>query len=159
MTGLTARAGRLTGVTILSYTGAMTIAGSTGRGAGRRERRWRILRWVAAAALLSVPWFTMQVSEEWTWRPASFVVFGAMLAGTVGLYELAVRATGSAAYRAAVAISVAAAFVLIWMSLAAGFIGSEDNPANLMYGGVFAVVAIGAIIARGAARTAWHRRS
>lgn len=146
---MTARAGRLTGVTFLSYTGAMTIAGSTGRGVMRRERRWRILRWGAAALLLSLPWFMMQVSDEWNWRPGSFAVLGAMLAGALGAYELAVRTTGSAAYRAGVAIAVAAAFVLVWMNLAAGVIGSEDNPANLMYGGVLAVGAFGAIIARG----------
>jgi hypothetical protein len=34
------------------------------------------------------------------------------------------------------------------MNLAVGIIGSEDNPANLMYGGVLAVGIIGAIIAR-----------
>lgn len=34
------------------------------------------------------------------------------------------------------------------MNLAVGIIGAEDNPANLMYGGVLAVGVIGAIIAR-----------
>jgi hypothetical protein len=34
------------------------------------------------------------------------------------------------------------------MNLAVGIIGSEDNPANLMYIGVLAVGTIGAIIAR-----------
>ena len=29
-----------------------------------------------------------------------------------------------------------AAFLLIWINLAVGIIGSEDNPANLMYGAV-----------------------
>jgi fatty acid desaturase len=34
------------------------------------------------------------------------------------------------------------------VNLAVGIIGSEDNPANLMYGGVLAVSAIGVSIAR-----------
>ena len=34
------------------------------------------------------------------------------------------------------------------MNLAVGIIGTEDNPANLMYGGVLAVGIVGAIIAR-----------
>lgn len=42
------------------------------------------------------------------------------------------------------------------MNLAVGIIGNEDNPANLMYGGVLAVAAIGAVVAgfrpRGMAR-------
>ena len=153
MTGMTApvmttRAGRLTGVTILSYTGAMTIAGNSGRGIARRERHWRILRWAAAAVLLSVPWFMMQVSDEWDWRPESFVLFGAMLAGALGAYELAVRMSGSWAYRAGAALAIATGFVLVWMNLAVGVIGPEDNPANLMYGGVLLVGAAGAVLAR-----------
>jgi hypothetical protein len=34
------------------------------------------------------------------------------------------------------------------MNLAVGIIGSEDNPANLMYGGVLAVAIVGAVVAR-----------
>ncbi len=52
------------------------------------------------------------------------------------------------AYRAAVGVALAAAFILVWMNLAVGLIGSEDNPANLMYGGVLAIGIIGALIAR-----------
>jgi hypothetical protein len=52
------------------------------------------------------------------------------------------------AYRFAVGVALAAAFILFWMSLAVGLIGSEDNPANLLYVGVLAVGIIGAIIAR-----------
>ena len=65
--------------------------------------------------------------------------------------------TGNSAYRAAVGLALAAALILVWMNLAVGLIGSEDNSANLMYGGVLAVGIIGAIIARfrphGMART------
>ena len=38
--------------------------------------------------------------------------------------------TGNSAYRAAVGVAIAAAFILVWMNLAVGIIGSEDNPAN-----------------------------
>ena len=55
---------------------------------------------------------------------------------------------GNTAYRAAVGVAVAAAFILIWMNLAVGIIGSEDNPANLMYVGVLAVGIVAAVIAR-----------
>lgn len=60
------------------------------------------------------------------------------------------------AYRFAVGMALAAAFLLVWINLAVGVIGSEDNPANLMYFGVLAIGFIGAIIAefrpRGMAR-------
>ncbi len=61
------------------------------------------------------------------------------------------------AYRFAVGVALAAAFLLVWMNLAVGLIGSEDNPANLMYFGVLAVGFIGAIIASSGHRE-WHAR-
>jgi hypothetical protein len=79
--------------------------------------------------------FAMQVTDEVAWDLADFAIFGAMLAGACGTYELAARMTGNGTYRAAVGVALAAAFVLVWMNLAVGVIGNEDNPANLMYGG------------------------
>ena len=61
---------------------------------------------------------------------------------------MATQKTGNHAYLAAVGVALAAAFVLIWLNLAVGIIGTEDNPANLMYGGVLAVGIIGAVIVR-----------
>jgi hypothetical protein len=52
------------------------------------------------------------------------------------------------AYRAAVGVALAAAFILVWLNLAVGVIGTEDDLANLMYVGVLAVGIIGAIVAR-----------
>ena len=71
-----------------------------------------------------------------------------MLLVACSTYELAARMTGNTAYRAAVGVAVAAGFILVWMNLAVGIIGSEENPANLMFGGVLAVGIIGALIAR-----------
>ncbi|WP_437663506.1 hypothetical protein [Sorangium sp. So ce1182] len=104
--------------------------------------------WGAAALVLLLPLVAMQFTEEVAWDLADFVIFGAMLVGACGTYELAARSTGNRAYRAAVGVALAAAFVLVWMNLAVGIIGNEENPANLMYGGVLAVGIIGAVIAR-----------
>ena len=52
------------------------------------------------------------------------------------------------AYRAAAGVAVVAAFILIWINLAVGIIGSEDNPANLLFGAVLAVGILGALIVR-----------
>jgi hypothetical protein len=124
--------------------------------AGGRRGRWRIAPWAIAALLLLLPLVAMQFTDEVAWDETDFIVFGAMLAGACGAWELAARMTGSAAYRAAVGVAVAAAFILVWMNLAVGIIGSEDNSANLMYGGVLAVAIVGAVIAgfqaRGMAR-------
>ena len=51
-------------------------------------------------------------------------------------------------YRLAVGVALAAVFMLIWLSLGVGIIGSDGDPANLMYFGVLAVGVIGVFIAR-----------
>jgi hypothetical protein len=56
---------------------------------------------------------------------------------------------GSTAYRLAAGLALAAAFLIVWLNVAAGLIGIEDDdPANLMYVGVLAIGFIGAITAR-----------
>lgn len=54
----------------------------------------------------------------------------------------------STAYRCAIGVALAAAFILVWLSLGVGIIGKDGDRANLMYFGVLAVGIIGAIIAR-----------
>jgi hypothetical protein len=101
-----------------------------------------------AALILLLPLVAMQFTDEVDWDETDFAVMGAMLFGACGTYELAARMTGNVAYRAGVGVAVVAAFILVWMNLAVGIIGSEDNPANLMYGGVLAVGIFGALIVR-----------
>lgn len=98
--------------------------------------------------LLLLPLIAMQFTDEVDWDETDFIVMGAMLFGACGVYELAARMSGNFAYRAAVGVAVVAAFLLIWINLAVGIIGSEDNPANLMYAGVLGVGLIGSLIAR-----------
>jgi hypothetical protein len=90
----------------------------------------------------------MQVTDEVAWDAADFAFAGALIVGTGMTYEVAAKMTGNTAYRAAVAVALAAAFLLVWVNGAVGIIGTEDNPANLMYGGVLAAGLIGAGIAR-----------
>ncbi len=124
------------------------MAGNTENGGGRRWSRWRIAAWTVAALILLLPLVAMQFTDEVNWEVADFVIAAALLVGVGVPYELAVRKTGNAAYRAAVGVALAAVFLLIWVNGAVGIIGSEDNDANLMYGGVLAVGVIGALIAR-----------
>jgi hypothetical protein len=124
------------------------MTGNAGAVGGWRGSRWRIAAWGTAALMLLLPLFAMQVTDEVDWDVADFALFGAMLVGAGGTFELAARMTGNNAYRAAVGVALAAAFILVWMNLAVGIIGNENNPANLMYGGVLAVGIIGAVITR-----------
>jgi hypothetical protein len=53
------------------------------------------------------------------------------------------------AYRIGAGIALATAFVIVWLTVALGLIGIEDDDrANVMYFGVLAIGFIGAIIAR-----------
>ena len=108
---------------------------------------WRKLGWGTAVALILLPLFAMQLTDEVAWDAADFVFAGALLAGTGATLELVARNT-SILYRAAVGVALAAAFILIWTNAAVGIIGDEGNDANLLYGGVLAVGVIGAVIAR-----------
>ena len=103
---------------------------------------------LAAALLLMLPLLAMQVTEHVQWDLADFVVAGALLVGTGVMYELAARKAANTAYRAAVGIALAGALILVWLNLAVGLIGTEDDRANLMYVGVLAVGIIGAALAR-----------
>lgn len=110
--------------------------------------RWRIVGWSAVALVLLAPLVAMQFTDEVNWTAGDFVFAGVVLGTVGGLLELTVRKSGDAAYRAGVGVALAAALLLVWLTGAVGIIGSEDNPANLMYGGVLAVGIIGALIAR-----------
>lgn len=114
----------------------------------KRGGRWTLLVWIAAALLLLTPAVAMRFTTEVAWTPFDFVVWGAILTLACGTFELAVRASGSLAFRAGVAVAVAIAFLVIWVSGAVGIIGDEDNPANLMFGGVLLVAAAGAYVGR-----------
>lgn len=127
-----------------------------GNSASGGWKLWRLVMWGGAAVLLLIPAVAMQFTNEVNWDETDFIVMGAMLAIACGTLELAVRASGDLAYRAAAAIAVVAAFLLIWINLAVGIIGSEDNPANLMYGAVIGIAVVGSAIALGnAVRLAW----
>ena len=73
---------------------------------------------------------------------------GALLFGTGLTYELVAKRMSTIAYRVAVGVALATAFILVWANLAVGIIGSENECANLMYIGVLAIGLIGALIAR-----------
>lgn len=118
---------------------------------GRRGIPWRLVGWGAVALILLLPLVTGA-----PWTLFDYIVAGGLLGGAGLVLELVVRTSGSLAYRAGAGLAVAAAFLLIWVNGAVGFLGSEDNPANLMFAGVIAIAVLGSVIARfRAAGMAW----
>jgi hypothetical protein len=104
--------------------------------------------WSSAAGLLLLPLLATRITDGVAWGLADFVLGGALVFGAGILCELAVWMSANRAYRAAVGVAVATAFVLVWANLAVGIIGSEDNPVNLMYWGLLALAVVAAGLAR-----------
>lgn len=103
---------------------------------------------LVTACLLLVPLVAMQFTDDVVWTVFDFVVAGALLFCTGLAYELVARRSSRIAYRGAVAVALGTALFLTWANLAVGIIGSENEPANLMYFGVLAVGIVGAFAAR-----------
>lgn len=112
------------------------------------DNAWRALLWGGAGTLLLLPWIAMQFTAEVNWTGFDFLVFGAMLATACIACEIAVRVSRSNLYRLAAAIAVGTGFLLVWVNLAVGIIGSEHNADNLVYASVLLVAVIGAAVAR-----------
>jgi hypothetical protein len=102
---------------------------------------------LGTVAILMIPFVGMRIAKDWNWSLFDFIVMGALIFGTGLTYVLISRKGGTMAYRIAVGTALAAAFLLVWLNLAVGLIGSEDNPANLMYFGVLAIGFLGTILA------------
>jgi hypothetical protein len=124
------------------------MASKANNGGSGRHIPWRILGWGAVAILILLPLVAMQFSSEVNWTASDFIFAAAMFGIAGGTFELAVRASGSRAYRAGAAIALLTAFLTIWINLAVGIIGNEGNPLNLMFFGVIAAAIVGAIVAR-----------
>lgn len=110
-----------------------------------RGTTFRRLVWGGAALLMLLPALAMQFTAEMNWNAADFIVWGAMLLVACVSYEIAARIARSNAYMAAAGVAVAGAFLMTWVNLAVGIIGSENNPANEMFFWVIAVGIIGAL--------------
>lgn len=120
------------------------------------NRRWsmllRIAAWGGGAVLYLIPVAAEQLWAEMAWTGEDFVAWAIMLLIALGGFELGMRASRDWAYRFGAFVAVGAAFLLVWVNLAVGVIGSEDNAANLMYGGVLAVGVLGTALVRAKAR-------
>ena len=111
--------------------------------------RGRWILWCGTAALMLLPVLAIRGTGEAAGEQrGDFVFLGVLLAGVGGAYELAARTSERSAYRVAVSLALASAILVTWMTLAVGIIGSEDHPANLMYGAVLAVPMTGAALVR-----------
>lgn len=104
---------------------------------------------VVPSCILLIPLAAMLFKVEgWAWSPADFVVIWFLIAGVMSAYRLVTSRAAGGVYRVATGGALATGLVLVWINGAVGLIGSEDNPANLLYAGVLVVAAVGAAVAR-----------
>ncbi|MDJ0918415.1 MAG: hypothetical protein QNJ05_11665 [Woeseiaceae bacterium] len=82
------------------------------------------------------------------WDLLDFLVFGAMIAALVIIILVARRHSRNPAYRFAMVIAAIGGFLVAWINGAVGIIGSEENDANLLFFGILAMGAVGALLAR-----------
>lgn len=96
-------------------------------------------------------------ADEVQWNEA--VAYGVILLIAGGFYELWqwLKKTRTREYRIAFGVGLLGVLLLGWVSGAVGIIGSENQPVNLLYWAVPAVLLIGALLSRlrpgGMART------
>jgi hypothetical protein len=95
------------------------------------------------AAILTIP-----LIGQFPWSGGDFVAMGTLLFGAGLAYVLIARRSDNPAYRIGVAVAVVSGLLLVWVNLAVGISGSEDNPANALYGAVLVIGFVGAVVAR-----------
>ena len=109
---------------------------------------WKFAPWAVGVAVMLAPLIAMQFTHEVAWDSADFAVLAVMVFGSAGAYSLALMITPERSYLAGTGLALLATFALIWINLAVGIIGSEDNPTNRIFSLILAVALIGALVAR-----------
>ena len=104
---------------------------------------------IVPSVLVMIPAVAMMMKVEgWAWSPADFVVSWVIIGGAIAAFQIVSSQAPNRAYRQAVGLAVTTGVVLLWINGAVGLIGSEDNPANLMYAGVLVIGLLGSAFAR-----------
>lgn len=88
---------------------------------------------VGTIILLMIPLIAMQFTNEVNWTLSDFVIAGTLLFGTGLTYTLVTRTSGEMMYRIAIGFALFTGLFLIWVNMAVGIIGSENNDINLLY--------------------------
>lgn len=103
---------------------------------------------IVTVCILLIPFVAMQFTDEVNWSLFDFIIAGIFLFGAGLSYELITRKTNITKYKIATGLAVGTALILTWVNLAVGIIGSERNPANLLYIAVLLIGIFGSVIVR-----------
>jgi hypothetical protein len=100
------------------------------------------------AVLMLVPYIAMQFTKEVDWTLGDFIAMALLVFGAGLLFELIGTRMKTTRHRLATGLACFTGLALVWLNLAVGLIGSENNPANELYAGVLLIALAGAAIAR-----------
>jgi hypothetical protein len=104
---------------------------------------------LVTVGVLLIPLWGIFYVDGWNWDWHGFVVAGAFVFSAALTYELVVKSMSNKAYRFAMGLAVATAFVLTWVNFV---LAVDVSLANFMYFGVVVVGLVRAAIARLRAR-------
>jgi hypothetical protein len=110
------------------------------------------LFWLVALALLALPAIAMALGAEGVHWDGFDFLFAAVLFSLTGLAWEFLRRRGPMPYRVGAGLAVVGCLLTVWVNGAVGMIGSEDNPANLLYAGVLSAVIGGSLLSHFRAR-------
>lgn len=82
------------------------------------------------------------------WSSADFAIVGLMITSVAALVFLNVKFKTNRMYRIASGLTLAGALLLVYINLAVGLIGSEDNSSNVMYFALLGLLSLGAIVSK-----------
>jgi hypothetical protein len=102
---------------------------------------------IIVSLILLIPLCGNLYVRGWQWSPFDFVAAFVVLFGAGIMFEWVASKGVTSAYRVAVGVACATGLVLLWINMAVGLIGSDDNPANLMYLAILALAFSGAYLA------------
>lgn len=109
---------------------------------------WRIVGWGTLTALLSLPGIAMEFTEEVRWEAPDFILAAIMLGGVGLAFEMAVRASGSLAYRGGAAIAIGVSLLTLWVNGAVGIAGDDGDPIDLWFNVIPLLALVGSIGAK-----------
>lgn len=92
----------------------------THRTTSSRQNKHILRILLVAAVIVLLPLVVMLLTDHVDWTVGDFAVAYVLVAGTGLMYDLAARKVRTSAYRLAVGLALAAAFILVWTTLAVG---------------------------------------
>ena len=116
--------------------------------APQRPFPWRPLVWGTAAAIMLAAACAKLFLPGFGWDAADFVAMTVLLGVPALCFEIALRLAGNDnSYLLGAALAIGTCFLLVYLNVAVGIIGSEDNTHNAVFLWVIGTAIAGSLVA------------